>query len=105
MNALANDQLMRIDQYFEEAGWRGAISVKRYDRGTRQVERDEMRQHPPHILLTNYMMLRVLLVRPADRDGIFANHRCRFLALDEVHTDGELSGATSPGWSEGFERT
>ncbi len=86
MNALANDQLMRIDQYLEEAGWRGAISVKRYDRGTRQVERDEMRQHPPHILLTNYMMLEYLLVRPADRDGIFANHRCRFLALDEVHT-------------------
>ena len=45
-----------------------------------------MRASPPHILLTNYMMLEYLLVRPADRDGIFANHRCRFLVLDEVHT-------------------
>ena len=45
-----------------------------------------MRRNPPHILLTNYMMLEYLLVRPADREGIFANHRCRFLVLDEVHT-------------------
>ncbi len=42
--------------------------------------------NPPHILLTNYMMLEYLLVRPADRDNIFANHRCRFLVLDEAHT-------------------
>ena len=45
-----------------------------------------MRNNPPHILLTNYMMLEYLLVRPADRDDIFANHRCRFVVLDEVHT-------------------
>jgi hypothetical protein len=32
------------------------------------------------------MMLEYLLVRPADREAIFANHRCRFLVLDEVHT-------------------
>lgn len=86
MNALANDQLLRIEQYLAEAGWAGAISVKRYDRGTSQTEREEMRQSPPHILLTNYMMLEYLLVRPADRDRIFANHRCRFVVLDEVHT-------------------
>lgn len=30
-------------------------------------------------------MLEYLLVRPADRETIFANHRCRFLVLDEVH--------------------
>jgi hypothetical protein len=35
---------------------------------------------------TNYMMLEYLLVRPSDREAIFANHRCRFLVLDEVHT-------------------
>src|SRR5262249_28716888 len=46
----------------------------------------EMRANPPHILLTNYMMLEYLLVRPADREDIFANHRCRYLVLDEVHT-------------------
>ena len=86
MNALANDQLLRIQNYLEESGWDGAITVAKYDRGTTQKERQALRQNPPHILLTNYMMLEYLLVRPADREDIFANHRCRFLVLDEVHT-------------------
>jgi len=86
MNALANDQEQRIWDYLEEAGFAGAINVAKYDRGTSQAEREKLRKNPPHILLTNYMMLEYLLVRPADREDIFANHRCRFLVLDEVHT-------------------
>ena len=86
MNALANDQKQRIEDYLSAAGLAGAIRVEQYDRGTSQARREEMRRNPPHILLTNYMMLEYLLVRPADREGIFANHRCRFLVLDEVHT-------------------
>ncbi len=86
MNALANDQELRINQYLAESGLAGAVSVAKYDRGTSQTEREQLRKNPPHILLTNYMMLEYLLVRPADREAIFANHRCRFLVLDEVHT-------------------
>lgn len=86
MNALANDQLLRIETYLKSSGWDGAITVAKYDRGTSQSQRNALRQNPPHILLTNYMMLEYLLVRPADRENIFANHRCRFLVLDEVHT-------------------
>lgn len=86
MNALANDQELRINQYLEEAGMAGAVTVAKYDRGTSQADRERLRKSPPHILLTNYMMLEYLLVRPADREDIFANHRCRFLVLDEVHT-------------------
>ena len=86
MNALANDQMERITRYLEESGWAGAVTVAQYDRSTTQPRRRELRERPPHLLLTNYMMLEYLLVRPADRDDIFANHRCRFLVLDEVHT-------------------
>lgn len=86
MNALANDQLERIEDYLQGAGFSGAVEVAKYDRGTTQTQREELRRNPPHILLTNYMMLEYLLVRPADREDIFANHRCRFLVLDEVHT-------------------
>src|SRR5262249_56759656 len=54
--------------------------------GRRGVHGRRRRGTPPHVLLTNYMMLEYLLVRPADREDIFANHRCRYLVLDEVHT-------------------
>jgi hypothetical protein len=72
MNALANDQLLRLQDYLREAGFSGTVSVRRYDRSTGQTERQEMRKNPPHILLTNYMMLEYLLVRPVDREDIFA---------------------------------
>ena len=85
MNALANDQKQRIDDYLAASGMTG-LRVEQYDRGTTQAKREEMRRNPPHLLLTNYMMLEYLLVRPSDREDIFANHRCRFLVLDEVHT-------------------
>ena len=77
MNALANDQKLRIEDYLQGAGFAGAVRVEQYDRSTSQTKREEMRANPPHILLTNYMMLEYLLVRPADREDIFANHRCR----------------------------
>lgn len=85
MNALANDQLERIQGYLSDSG-HTYVRVARYDRSTSESERESLRKNPPHILLTNYMMLEYLLVRPADRDALFANHRCRFLVLDEVHT-------------------
>jgi ATP-dependent helicase YprA (DUF1998 family) len=85
MNALANDQQARIDEYLKDSG-HDYVKVARYDRSTKQEEREQLRKHPPHILLSNYVMLEYLLVRPADREDIFADHRCRFLVLDEVHT-------------------
>lgn len=85
MNALANDQEERIRQYLEASG-HGHITVKRYDRSTPEEDRAAMRKSPPHVLLTNYMMLEYLLVRPADREALFQNHRCRFVVLDEVHS-------------------
>ncbi|MEI7730993.1 MAG: DEAD/DEAH box helicase [Verrucomicrobiota bacterium] len=86
MNALANDQEKRIKEYLEAAGVADLVDVRKYDRGTNQAERERMRNNPPRILLTNYMMLEYLLIRPKDRDDLFANHRCRFLVMDEVHT-------------------
>jgi ATP-dependent helicase YprA (DUF1998 family) len=85
MNALANDQEERIRDYLKDSG-HTHVKVARYDRSTKEDERKALREKPPHILLTNYMMLEYLLVRPADRDALFANHRCRFVVLDEVHT-------------------
>jgi len=51
------------------------------------VLRKEMRQEPPHILLTNYSMLEYLLLRPKDSE-LFDDGRAKwwtFLVLDEAH--------------------
>lgn len=51
------------------------------------VLRNEMRENPPHILLTNYSMLEFLLIRPYD-SRLFDNGRAQwwtFLVIDEAH--------------------
>ena len=53
-----------------------------------------MREHPPQILLTNYMMLELLLTRMRERtirDAIY--HNLRFLVFDELHTYRGRQGA------------
>ena len=104
MNALANDQIERLrgllgempevtfgrytgeTKYgFEEAH---DLFVSRHGQEPLSNElicRDQMRETPPHILLTNYAMLEYLLIRPDD-SPLFAGGRWRFIVLDEVHT-------------------
>src|SRR3989304_4070148 len=96
MNALANDQLRRLRELLAEIP---QITFGRYTSETgedsRQDERTslpnermtrkEIRERPPHILLTNFAMLEYLLLRPRDAD-IFKNHKLRFIVLDEAHT-------------------
>ena len=94
MNALANDQEGPIEELLRESG-HTHVRVERYDRTTKQEKRQQMRERPPHIMLTNCMMLEYLLVRAADRDALFANHRCRFVVLDEVHTYRGALGANN----------
>jgi ATP-dependent helicase YprA (DUF1998 family) len=93
MNALINSQHEALKAYATQA--RG--SVVRFDKYTGQ-ERDEQRQRiqddPPHILLTNYVMLEYMLLRPAERhftDRATAN--LEFLVLDELHTYRGRQGA------------
>jgi hypothetical protein len=51
------------------------------------LSREEMRDGPPHLLLTNYAMLEYLLLRPADIDLFEGKHsgHWRFIVLDEAH--------------------
>lgn len=50
--------------------------------------REEMRLHPPNILLTNYMMLELLMTRGGEDAGLRANFlsHAEFLVFDELHT-------------------
>ena len=111
MNALANDQRERLGEIcgnLREAGsdfqptfgqyigqtplnsgdrWRNAAARADDRLSGELVFREEMRQSPPHILLTNYSMLEYLLIRPDD-SPLFDNGggiHWQFIVLDEAH--------------------
>ena len=111
MNALANDQRDRLGELckaLEEAGSSFTFTFGQYTGDTPEdsddsrrraqqrlderlagelVLRREMREQPPHILLTNYAMLEYLLLRPLD-SPLFDSGNARwwkFIVLDEAH--------------------
>ena len=111
MNALANDQRKRIGQIFKQleiadssfepsfGQYIGQTPINDKDSSRNAgkfqedklpkelIFREEMRQTPPHILLTNYSMLEYLLIRPDD-SPLFDSDRGKywqFLVLDEAH--------------------
>jgi len=113
MNALANDQLRRLREIARviekempdvritfgryvgdtpETKKQGEEKFRLTNPGVESVKsellsREEMRDNPPHILITNYAMLEYLLLRPKDSpffDGEYAKH-WKFLVLDEAH--------------------
>lgn len=107
MNALANDQMGRLRELLE---YYPQITFGRYTGETKEgtsearslyrrmyrreplknelISREQMRDTPPNILLTNYAMLEFLLLRPNDNvffDGPLAAN-WRFVVIDEAHT-------------------
>ncbi len=56
------------------------------------ISRQEIWDNPPQILVTNYSMLEHMLIRPQERESIFAKaHHFKLLVVDEAHT---YSGST-----------
>jgi ATP-dependent helicase YprA (DUF1998 family) len=115
MNALANDQMKRLRQLL--AGYPD-ITFGRYTGETENdprkarelfaelnideplieneiLSRQEMRDRPPHLLLTNYAMLEYLLLRPLDMDlfATGADSKWRFIVVDEAHVYDGTQGA------------
>jgi len=119
MNALVNDQLRRLREIArvmegkipnipitfgryvgdtEEKKEKGKDRFIRENPGaelakSELLSREEMRENPPNILITNYAMLEYLLLRPKDSpffDGEYSGH-WKFLVLDEAHI---YNGAT-----------
>jgi hypothetical protein len=98
MNALINSQTNEIDTYrknYEREMHRAfPISFGQYTGQEDEGKREGMRETPPHILLTNYMMLELLLTRVQERrirEAIFRN--LKFLVFDELHTYRGRQGA------------
>jgi ATP-dependent helicase YprA (DUF1998 family) len=96
MNALANDQLLRLRELLRESNT--GISFALYTgesetvaqtigeplSGHELTRRDEIRRNPPDVILTNYKQLEFLLVRKADR-ALFTP-ALRYVVLDEIHS-------------------
>lgn len=113
MNALVNDQIKRLrtlladtpeitfGRYTGETEENKAKAEEKYRRTNdgqpslpnELLSRDEMRETPPHLLITNYAMLEYLLLRPADSELFDGPHtdEWKFIVLDEAHT---YNGAT-----------
>lgn len=108
MNALANDQLKRLRKLLKnyskitfgsytgetESKYKHALDrYKKMYNGKQPlknelISREQMKETPPHILITNYAMLEYLMLRPADHtffDGEHANY-WSYIVLDEAHT-------------------
>lgn len=112
MNALANDQMKRLREILENypditfAAFTGETRESEKEASEQFIQsfghnhfqnelisREQIRQAPPNILVTNYAMLEYLLLRPRDNvffDGRNSNY-WRHIVLDEAHV---YSGAT-----------
>ncbi|MFH1998329.1 MAG: DEAD/DEAH box helicase [Planctomycetota bacterium] len=98
MNALINSQTNEFNIYKENyersMGREFPITFGQYTGQEKEARRDEMRENPPQVLLTNYMMLELLLTRMQERrirNAIYES--LRFLVFDELHTYRGRQGA------------
>ncbi len=98
MNALINSQTHEFniykDNFEKNTGRDFPVAFGQYTGQEKELQRSLMRENPPQILLTNYMMLELLLTREQEqsiRDAIFKN--LRYLVFDELHTYRGRQGA------------
>jgi very-short-patch-repair endonuclease len=96
MNALANSQLKELDKFLRDGYGTGRepVTYARYTGQENDERRKEIRDSPPDILLTNYMMLELMLTRPDDRRSLIKMAQgLEFLVFDELHTYRGRQGA------------
>jgi hypothetical protein len=98
MNALVNSQedaLKTLARSYEQrTGKPMPVRFAKYTGQERDEEKLALQRNPPHILLTNYVMLELMLVRPRERHFIDrTSSALRFLVMDELHTYRGRQGA------------
>ena len=91
MNALINSQAEEFNKFLEKVP-NCFIQVKKYTGQESLKEKSEIQNHPPHILLTNYVMLELMLTRIYE-NSLVSSPELKFLVLDELHTYRGRQGA------------
>jgi len=94
MNALINSQLEAL-QRFRDTNWPDCrVRFARYTGQESDEDRTAILHDPPHILLTNYVMLEYMLIRPYERSLVEQMTReLQFLVMDELHVYRGRQGA------------
>ena len=95
MNALANSQLEELKKFLGGPGHPVSVTFARYTGQEKPEERERIKNNPPDILLTNFMMLELLMTRQSELDkAVIENCRgLKFIVLDELHTYRGRQGA------------
>ncbi len=94
MNALINSQEQALQRFFANLGEECPIRYARYTGQESDADKQQIQENPPHILLTNYVMLELMLTRPEERTFVDAARTAlQFLVLDELHTYRGRQGA------------
>lgn len=98
LNALINSQELALvgfeENYRKRTGNSLPFTYAKYTGQEKQEDRDKVIANPPDILLTNYMMLELLMVRKTDeslRNSFLDN--IEFLVYDELHVYKGRQGA------------
>ena len=92
MNALINSQEQEFQKWLQNIP-SCPIRVGRYTGQENSALRDDLKENPPHIVLTNYSMLELMLTRPDEKKLVGSDGRLRFIVLDEMHTHRGRQGA------------
>jgi len=91
MNALINSQTGELEKFLNNVP-DSPIRVGQYT-GQESTERKiQLQNNPPHILLTNYVMLELMLSRNIE-EKLVTSPNLKFLVLDELHTYRGRQGA------------
>ncbi|BAZ78851.1 DEAD/DEAH box helicase [Sphaerospermopsis kisseleviana CS-549] len=91
MNALINSQEEELKKFLNNVP-NSHIRVAKYTGQESLSTKTEIQNNPPHILLTNYVMLELMLSRTQE-EKLVASPELKFLVLDELHTYRGRQGA------------
>lgn len=92
MNALINSQFKEIEKFkttYEKRFHQPfPISFQQYTGQESEEQKEKLRLNPPHILLTNYVMLELAMTRSGRDTDIRQNflQHMKYLVFDELHT-------------------
>src|SRR5665648_217288 len=92
MNALINSQFKEIEKFktsYEEKYHKSfPITFGQYTGQEDEEKREALRTNPPHIILTNYMMLELIMTRGGKDIDVRKNilESIKYLVFDELHT-------------------